>query len=256
MKINLLPLLLACSLLAAGLARGAEITVFAAASLTESLKEIAVAFEKQTGDKVGFNFAASGPLVRQIEAGAPADVFFSADEAKMDVLDKKGLIVKTTRQSRLSNQLVIVALPDATVAIASPKDLVAFGVKRIALGDPQTVPAGTYSKEYLAKLELWPEVEKKMVPCESVRAVLMAVESGNVEAGIVYRTDAAISKKVKIVYVVPAEAGPKISYPVALLKDARQPEAAGKFLKYLTTSPAGEVFARRGFLLLSAEVKK
>ncbi|MEI7732910.1 MAG: molybdate ABC transporter substrate-binding protein [Verrucomicrobiota bacterium] len=234
----------------------ATVTVFAAASLTDSLKEIAAAYEKPSGDKIVFNFAASGPLARQIEAGAPADLFFSADEAKMDTLEKQGLIVKETRRSRLSNLLVLVTLTDSSLTIASPRDLATPGVKRLALGDPKTVPAGTYAKEYLTKLELWSGVEKKIIPCESVRAVLAAVESGNVDAGMVYKTDAAISGKVKVAFKVSANDGPKISYPLALVKDSRQPVAARKFLDHLTGPEADKVFLRRGFILLPAEAKQ
>jgi len=233
----------------------ATITVFAAASLTESLKEIAAAYEKQSGDKVVFNFAASGPLARQIEEGAPADVFFSADEARADALEKKGLLVKETRRSRLSNALVIVATPDNTT-VRSLADLTNAAVSRVALGDVKTVPVGAYAKAYFEKLRLWPAVEPKVVPCESVRAVLAAVESGNVDAGIVYRTDAAISKKVKVAFAVPAEAGPVISYPMALVKDAPQAAAARKLLDYLAGEDAGKVFQRAGFILLPAEAKQ
>ena len=247
--------------LAAGLPainlRAAEVCVFAAASLTDSLHEIAAGYEHQTGDKIVFNFAASGPLARQIEEGAPADIFFSADEARMDALEKKGLIVKETRRSRLSNRLVIVAPQESSVVVAAPGDLAGPGVKRLALGDPATVPAGTYAKEYLTKLGLWAGVEKKVVPCENVRAVLSAVESGNVEAGIVYKTDAAISSKVKVAFEVAASEGPKISYPMALVKeDSKQPAAAGRFLEHLAGAKAGEVFGRRGFILLATEEKK
>ena len=228
----------------------ATVTVFAAASLTDSLKEIAAAYESQTGDKIMFNFAASGPLARQIEAGAPADIFFSADEAKMDALEREGLIVKRTRRSRLSNRLVIVTTADNSLGIRSPNDLAGSTVKRVALGDPKTVPAGTYAKEYLTKLKLWAAVEKKVVPCESVRAVLAAVESGNLDAGIVYQTDAAISSKVKVVFEVRAGDGPRISYPLALVKDSRQPAAASKLLDHLSGPEAAAVFTRRGFILL------
>ena len=238
------------------LAHAAQVTVFAAASLAESLKEIATAYEKQTGDKIVFNFAASGPLARQIEEGAPADIFFSADEARMDALDKKGLIVKETRRSRLSNLLVIVTVADSSLAIASPKDLAMPKVKRLALGDPKAVPAGTYAREYLTRLELWPDVEKKVVPCENVRAVLAAVESGNVDAGIVYKTDAAISKQVRVAFEVAPKDGPQISYPLALVKDSPQPAAARKHLEYLAGPAAGEVFTHRGFILLPAEGKR
>ena len=124
----------------------ASVTVFAAASLTDALKEIAAGYEKQTGDKVVFNFGASSFLARQIEEGAPADIFFSADEAKMDGLDKKGLIQKDTRKSRLSNSLVIVVASEAGAAIKGPRDLASEKVKRLALAEPRTVPAGIYAK--------------------------------------------------------------------------------------------------------------
>jgi molybdate transport system substrate-binding protein len=252
----LLPILAISFMLAASAAPAAQVTVFAAVSLSDSLKEIAAVYEKQTGDKIILNFGASSTLARQIEEGAPADIFFSADEAKMDGLEKKGLIVKETRRSRLSNLLVIVTTSDSSLAIASPKALASPSVKRLALGDPKAVPAGLYAREYLTKLGLWSAVEKKVVPCENVRAVLAAVESGNVDAGFVYKTDAAISRKVRIVLEVAAQDGPQISYPLALVKDARQPAAAKKLLDYLAGPEAGKVFARRGFILLPAEGKK
>jgi len=230
--------------------RAGTVTVFAATSLTESLREIATAYELRTGDRIVFNFAASGTLVRQLEEGAPADIFFSADEARMNDAGNKGLLVMSSRRSLLSNLLVVVAASDSTLALAGPKDLAAPGVKRVALGDPATVPAGTYAKACLTKLELWGVVGKKIVPCESVRAVLAAVESGNVEAGIVYQTDAAISKKVKVAFAVAAADGPAIRYPAALLKEAPHPAAAGKFLEHLAGREAGKVFTRYGFMLL------
>ena len=227
----------------------AEVVVFAAASLTDSLKEIASTYAKQSGDRILFNFSASSMLARQIEEGAPADLFFSADEAKMDGLEKKGLIVKETRKSRLSNSLVIVIARDHGAAIGGPGGLATDKVKRIAIAEPTTVPAGIYAKEYLQKQNLWPAVEAKVIPTENVRAALAAVESGNVEAGIVYRTDAAISRKVKTAYEVPAKDGPDISYPVALAKLAKQPEAAKKFLVYLGSDEAAAVFERSGFVI-------
>ncbi len=257
MKVPALALLVAILVAAVGLPlRAATVMVFAAASLTESLKEIATGYEKQTGDVVVFNFAASGPLARQIEEGAPADVFFSADEARMDALEKKGLILQATRQSRLSNRLVIVAATDSPASIATGADLALPTVKRLALGDPKTVPAGTYARTYLEKQGLWADLERRVVPCESVRAVLAAVEAGNVDAGIVYKTDAAISKKVKVVFEVPAQDGPRISYPVALVKEAKQPEAARKFLTYLAGPEAAAIFTRRAFVLLPPPAPK
>ena len=228
----------------------ASVTVFAAASLTEALQEIAADYQKQSSDTIAFNFAASGPLVRQIDAGTPADIFFSADEAKMNEAETKDLLVKATRRSLLSNLLVIVAAADSPLKLAVPKDLAAPTVTRIALGDPATVPVGNYAKVWLTQLGLWSAVERKVVPCESVRGVLAAVESGNVEAGIVYKTDAAISKTVKVTYEVAAADGPQIRYPMALLKDSPQPAAARRFMEYLAGRQAGKVFTRKGFILL------
>jgi len=232
----------------------AHVTVFAAASLTDSLQEIAGAYEKQSGTRIVFNFAASGVLARQIEEGAPVDLFLSADQARADALEAKGLLVKGTRTNLLANSLVIVTASD-NASVQSPGDLTNATVKRVALGDPKTVPAGTYAIVYLEKSGLWPGIEPKVVPCENVRAVLAAVESGNVDAGLVYKTDAAISKKVRVVFEVPVGDGPKITYPVALVKDAPQPEAARKFLDYLAGSEAGAVFSRHGFVVLSAVAK-
>ena len=149
MKKHIRAVIAACLLIVALPIHAATITVFAAASLTDALKEIAPAYEKQTGDKIVFNFGASSLLARQIEEGAPADVFFSADEEKMDALEKKGLILSATRKSRLSNTLVVVVAPDSTLKITSAADLASPLVKRIALADPKAVPAAVYSKAYL-----------------------------------------------------------------------------------------------------------
>jgi len=192
-------------------------------------------------------------LARQIEEGAPADIFFSADEAKMNGLEKKGLIVKTTRRNRLSNALVIVVAAENGAAIASPKDLATDKVKRLALAEPSAVPAGIYAREYLQQQRLWPSVESKVVPTQNVRAALAAVAAGNAEAGIVYRTDAAISKRVKVIFEIPAEDGPVIRYPVALVKEAKQPEAAKKFLDFLNSEKAASIFAAHGFIVLEHE---
>lgn len=247
-KLGLLAIL--CFGLSSAKLDAANIHVFAAASLSDSLKEIAARYEKQSGDRIYFNFGASSFLARQIEEGAPADLFFSADEAKMDALEKKGLIVKESRKSRLSNSLVIIIAAQEGAAITHPKDLAAEKVKRLALAETRTVPAGIYAKEYLQKQNLWAAVSAKVVPTENVRAALAAVEAGNAEAGIVYKTDAAISKKVKVAYEVPPSEN-SISYPMALLSEARQPDAARRFLHYLNSPEAGHVFENFGFLVSS-----
>jgi molybdate transport system substrate-binding protein len=252
MKLRSLILLVLTGLVAVMPAAAAEVTVFAAASLTDALKEIATTYESSTGDKPVFNLGASSTLARQIQEGAPADLFFSADEAKMDGLEKAGLLAKGTRRSLLSNALVVVVPVDSTLKIDSPEDLATAKVKALALAEPQSVPAGIYAKEWLQSQKLWSRVSDKVVPTENVRAALAAVESGNAEAGIVYKTDAGISKKVKIAYEVPAAGGPKISYPLAMIAASTHPEAARKFLAYLESPAALDVFRRYGFLVMAA----
>jgi molybdate transport system substrate-binding protein len=227
----------------------ASIVVFAAASLTDCLNEIASKYARQTGDHVVFNFGASSSLARQIQEGAPADVFLSADEAKMDGLEKKGLIEAGTRKSRLSNLLVIIVGADSPLRIRSPDDLTNSAIRRVALADPQAVPAGVYAKEYFQKLGLWPRIQPKVVPTENVRAALAAVESGNVEAGVVYKTDAAISSKVKVAFVVARNEGPAISYPMAVIKESTHLEPAKQFLKFLDSEAAAKVFEEFGFIV-------
>jgi molybdate transport system substrate-binding protein len=226
----------------------AEIRVFAAASLTDVLKEIAATYEKGSGEKVIFNFAGSNFLARQIEAGAPADIFFSADEAQMDVLQKKRLIVAETRRNRLSNSLVIVVASDSDLEIKSAQELGSSAVKRLALADPAGVPAGIYAKQYLQKQNLWSALSRKIVPTENVRGALMAVESGNVEAAIVYKTDAAISKRTKVAFEVPLADAPAIHYPVALLTDAKDRAAAKRLWAHLFSPNATSLFEKHGFI--------
>jgi molybdate transport system substrate-binding protein len=233
----------ACVRLAAG-----EITVFAAASLSDALRELAAMHQKATGDTVRLNLGASSLLARQIKEGAPADLFLSADEAKMDDLAKAGLIDPASRRSLLSNSLVIVVAADSELKLASAHDLASAKVQRLAVAEPETVPAGIYARQYLQKLGLWEAVVAKTVPTENVRAVLAVVESGNADAGIVYKTDALISRKVRVAYEVPQGDGPHISYPVAVVRGGGNPAGAARFLALLT-SPAGKsVFAKYGFL--------
>jgi molybdate transport system substrate-binding protein len=249
-KIILLLSFALTTLLATAHLHASEVTVFAAASLTDALKETAATYEKQSDDKIVFNFGASSLLERQIEEGAPADIFFSADEAKMDALQSKDLVWKETRKSRLSNSLVVVVSTDSNLKITSPADLADPKIRRIALADPKAVPAGVYSKAFLEKQNLWKQVEPKIVPVDNVRAALAAVESGNIEVGMVFKTDAAISKKVKVAYEIPAATGPKISYPIAVLKDAKQVESAKKFADYLGSDDAAKIFEKYGFIVL------
>ena len=249
MKLRVLLLALILGLVLAGRAGALELRVFAAASLSDSLTEIAQTYAAESGDQITLNFGASSLLARQIEEGAPADLFFSADEAKMDALEKKGRIVPETRRSHLGNALVVVVPSDSQLALNSAQDLAGAAVKRLALAEPKTVPAGIYAKAYLTRLKLWPAIEPKVIPTENVRAALAAVKSGNVDAGIVYKTDVIRSHQIKVAFEIPAEEGPIISYPVALVKDSKQPAAARKFLLYLESPAALKVFQNHGFLV-------
>jgi molybdate transport system substrate-binding protein len=237
----------------AGNAAGVDLSVFAGASLADALKEIATAYQKSGGDKISLNLGASSVLARQIEEGAPADVFLSADEVKMDELEKKGLILRGTRKSLLSNSLVIVVPADSRIKITSIQDLLGDQVKTITLCEPQTVPAGIYAQQYLRQIHLWDRLVKKLVPTENVRAALAAVESGNVEAGIVFKTDARISKKVKIAVEIPVAEGPRISFPVAVLSDSKNSAAARKFVAFLESPTGLGIFRRYGFLIIQQD---
>lgn len=227
-----------------------EILVSAAASLTDVLKEISTGYQAKAKHTVKFNFGPSSGLARQIEEGAPADIFFSADLPQMDALDKKSLLEPGTRKNLLSNQLVIIVPADSKIAITSPKDLLKADVKKIALAEPTSVPVGVYSSKYLTDEGLWDQVKPKIVPVQDVRATLASVESGNVEAGFVYKTDAAISKKVKIVYEVPVAKGPKITYPIAVMTESKNKNAARDFMTYIQSSVARDAFKKYGFVTL------
>jgi molybdate transport system substrate-binding protein len=230
-------------------ARADDILVSAAASLTDVLKEISSGYQSKSKNTVKFNFGPSSGLARQIEEGAPVDMFFSADEAQMDALEKNGRLEPGTRKNLLTNQLVMVVPSDSKLAIASPRDLLKPEVKRIALAEPP-VPVGAYTKEYLGAEGLWDKIQPKVVPVQDVRATLSSVESGNVEAGFVYKTDAAVSKKVRIVYEVPLEKGPKIIYPVAIVKESKRKDTARDFMNYLRSPVARDAFKKYGFGVL------
>lgn len=227
--------------------RAAEVTIFAAASLADALQEVGTAYHTTSGDTLRYNFAASNALARQIKEGAPADLFLSADEEKMNDLARGDFIVEGSRQRLLSNTLVIVVRADDRSTLRDAEGLLAPDVRRIALGETQTVPAGIYARKYLETVGLWDQLKNKVVPTESVRAALSAVESGNVSAGIVYRTDALISTKVRVAFEVPADVGPRITYPVAIIKKSRQPEAAHAFARYLQSAEAKAIFQKFGF---------
>ena len=207
--------------------------VHAAASLTDVMREIGAAFQRRTGIAVAFNFAGSSTIVRQIENGAPGDVFISADEAQMNRLDSERLIFYNTRRDILGNKLVIVGPP----FVRSARDLVR--VERIALADPRAVPAGVYARQYLERVGLWSKLEKKVIPTENVRAALAAVKAGNADAAIVYRTDWP---------GIVLEGPPEITYPIAVLRESKSPDAAKRFVEFLRGSEARRIFIKYGFV--------
>ena len=234
------------SLLLVPFSQAAEVQVFAAASLTHALREIGTNYLKESGDQLRFNFGASSLLARQIEQGAPADIFFSADTEKVDYLEQRKLIVPGTRKAPLSNRLVIVVRKDDTTKIASARDL--LGLTRIALAEPNTVPAGIYAKKYLEKTGIWKELAPKVIPTENVRGALSAVETGNVDAALVYQTDAAISRNVRLAYTVPKEQAPEIQYAVAVVKTTRDLDRAQRALNHLVGPAAMQVYENHGFI--------
>ena len=231
-------------------ARAEEIIVCAAASLTDALKEIGKAYQSTSRDKILLTLGPSNFLARQLDEGAPADVFFSADVAQMDMLDKKGRLEAGTRKNLLSNHLVMIVPANSRLVIASPKDLLKTDIKKIALADPAAVPAGIYTSKYLTDEGLWDKLKVKIVPVLDVRATLATVEAGNVEAGFVYKTDAAISNKVKVVFEVPMEKAPKITYPIAIIKESKKKAAARQFINYVSNAAGKAIFKKHGFVVL------
>jgi molybdate transport system substrate-binding protein len=224
---------------------GAEVRVFAAASLTDALTEIAGSWEQGGGEPVVFNFGSSATLARQIDAGAPADLFVSADEAKMDWLASRKRIAPATRVSLLSNTLVVVVPRGASTAISDVRDLASLD--KIAIAEPSSVPAGIYARKHLERMSLWASLAPKVIPTDNVRSALHAVERGNAAAAIVYATDARISPGVRVAHVI--ENGPPISYAAALTTDAENAAAARRFLDYLRSEDGRAVFRRHGFVV-------
>ena len=224
--------------------------VLAAASLQESLTAAADAWAKQGHEKPVISFAASSALARQVEAGAPADLFVSADEPWMDELQQTGLLRPGTRVSFLGNQLVLVAPSGkgGKVSIVRGFPLAhLLGDGRLAMADPEAVPAGKYGKAALTSLGVWSSVENKIASAESVRAALALVERGQAPYGIVYATDAEASKQVRIAGVFPANSHPPITYPVAVLKGATSGDAEG-FRRFLISAQGKAIFRRYGFI--------
>lgn len=227
--------------------------VFAAASLQDALREVAEEFERrQSGSRVLFNFAGSNVLARQIEAGASADVFVSADEAWMDDLEERGLLQVGTRRSVASNHLVVISSRDASFEMESISDLTSLQLRHLAMGDPDAVPAGRYARRYLEGIprgdgNLWQWARPLVVPAPDVRAALALVEADPDIVGIVYASDALVSAKVRVLYEVAPGEGPAIHYVGAVPSHASRPEQGESFLRFLCSSDAAAILHRYGF---------
>ncbi|UKS30973.1 molybdate ABC transporter substrate-binding protein [Paenibacillus sp. HWE-109] len=225
-----------------------ELTISAAASLTDAFKEIQTNYEgKNKQIKLNFNFGASGALQQQIEQGAPADLFFSAATKNMKALVDKQLIDTAQQKNLLINELVVVVPADGKVAVQKADDLTNDAIKHLAVGEPQTVPAGSYAKEALTNAKLWDTLQPKIVQGKDVRQVLTYVESGNAEAGFVYKTDALTSKSVKVAFSVDPKSYTPIEYPAGIVKATKHSKETADFYAYLQTKEAQDVFVKFGF---------
>ncbi len=236
----------------AATAQDAKLVVFAAASLKDALDEVNAAYQREKGQETTTSYAASSTLAKQIEAAAPADIFISADLDWMDYLAKKNLIKPETRANLLGNRLVLIAPADSMVKLAIGPNFTlaqALGNGRLAITDPNGVPAGKYGKAALEALGVWSSVADKLAPAENVRATLLLVSRGEAPLGIVYQTDAAADKGVKIVGTFPEHTHPPIIYPIAVVAGSTNPAAAG-YVAYLKSAAERPMFEKQGFTVL------
>ena len=226
-----------------------SLLISAAASLKEVLEEIKPLYQQSKPNvNISYNFGSSGALQQQIEQGAPADIFISAAKRQVDALEQKGFLVAGTRNIIAKNKLVLV-VPKNAVGITSFYSLKDAKVKKIAIGEPRTVPAGQYGQQVLEKLKIWSEIKSKLVFASNVRQVLASVETGNADAGLVYITDAKISDKVKVVVTADEKYHSPIIYPLAVIKSSKNVDAAKEFSQFLSSNQAKAVFRKYGFIL-------
>lgn len=223
-----------------------NLTISAAASLKDAAEELKdIYITKHPEVSVTYNFASSGTLQKQIEEGAPADVFISASKSKMDALAEKKLIVEKTRQDLLNNEIVLITQSDNN--LTSFEELAGSEVDKVSIGVPESVPAGRYAKEALVSLGLWEKIQLKLVLAKDVRQVLTYVETSNVDAGLVYSSDTVIGKGIRIVATAPAGSHKPIVYPVAVIKGTGHPEEAMAFIEFTSGEEAAQIFAKYGF---------
>jgi molybdate transport system substrate-binding protein len=222
--------------------------VAAAASLQKALQEITPLYSQANpNQKIDYNFAASGALQQQIEQGAPVDVFISAAAKQMKALQEKGLLVSVTQKNLLTNRLVLIIPKQSAVSLTDFRQLVRSQVKRVSVGEPRSVPAGQYATEVLQNLGILDRVRSKFVLGNNVKSVLTAVETGDVDAGIVYITDAKASDKVKVAATADRKLHSPIVYPIAVLKSSKSPDVSKRYIEFLQSNPAKAVFEKYGF---------
>jgi molybdate transport system substrate-binding protein len=230
---------------AAGQARP-EVVVSAAVSLGDVLARLVPIVERQAGVRLVVNLGASNILARQIVAGARVDLFISADEAQMDVV--AGQVVSGTRRPLVRNQLAVAVARDSARTVRAAGDLRDTSIRRIAIGDPYSVPAGVYARQWLEHVGLWSALQTRLLPTASVRAALATVERGAADAAIVYRTDLATAPRARLAMVIAPPEGPVVVYPAAVIRDGRNAAGARRVLDALFTSEARAVFTGAGFL--------
>ncbi|WGT67786.1 molybdate ABC transporter substrate-binding protein [cyanobacterium endosymbiont of Epithemia clementina EcSB] len=227
-----------------------DLTISAASSVQDAMKDIRVLYRKETPNvNINYNFGSSGSLQQQIEQGAPTDVFLSAAPKQMNALQRKKLLLTETRQDLLKNRIVLITLKE-TVNNVTFNNLNKAEFKKVALGDPASVPAGQYGKEVLSSLELYKKIDSKLVFGKNTRQILFYVETGNVDAGLVYETDVRVSDKVKIVDIAPESYHSPIIYPISVIRQSKHPEEAKKFTEFLFSEKVKNVFKNYGFSLV------
>ena len=227
-----------------------ELNISAAVSMKDALAEIQTNYQKKAPHvKLVYNLGASGSLQKQIEQGATADIFISAAPKQMNELAAKNLVINATRKNLLENKLVLIVPKDSTLSISKLEDLQNDAVKQISIGETKVVPAGQYAEQALKNLGVWEKIQSKIVFAKDVRTVLTYVDTGNVDAGLVYKTDAAVSKKVKILATAPDGSHAPIIYPAAVLTGTKNQKAAEEFLSYLAGPEGKSVFEKHGFVM-------
>ncbi|NMP11322.1 molybdate ABC transporter substrate-binding protein [Paenibacillus polymyxa] len=227
-----------------------ELTISAAASLTDALKEIQTLYESShKGIQLNFNFGGSGALEKQIEQGAPSDLFLSASKKNMKSLVDQHLIESNKQKTWLTNELVAVLPADGTTSITSVKDVMQKEVKKVAIGIPESVPAGKYAQEALTNVKLWDVLQDKLVQAKDVRQVLQYVETGNADVGFVYKTDALTSQKAKIAFEVDSKTYSTVEYPIGIIKASKHIQEAESFYEYLQSQESLNIMAKYGFTI-------